>query len=69
LGEVPGKERPKGEEEEEDEGEAMEGNATSMELTNKIRPMEETLHSLNLFTVTGRLDRYCKASSVADPDP
>jgi hypothetical protein len=42
LGEVPGDER---EEEDEGEGEAMEGNVTSMELTNKIRPMEETLHS------------------------
>ncbi len=50
LGEVPGEERPTGEdnekeEEDEGEGEAREGNATSMELTNKIRPMEETLHS------------------------
>jgi hypothetical protein len=42
LGEVPGDER---EEEDEGEGETMEGNVTSMELTNKIRPMEETLHS------------------------
>jgi hypothetical protein len=45
LGEVPGDERLTGEDEEEDEGEAIQGNATSMELTNKIRPMEETLHS------------------------
>jgi hypothetical protein len=44
LGEVPGEERLTGEDDErdeEDEGEAMQKNATSMELTNKIRPMEE----------------------------
>ncbi len=50
LGEVPGEdERPTGEdereEEDEGEGEAMQGNATSMGLTNKIRQLEETLQS------------------------